>query len=83
MSLKRRTKLKIWGWVCILIGVIGFISIIMRGNPNLGPSVWVAIGVYLLYRKNTQENSLPLHKLSIQWYLLGFATIAINEITPG
>ena len=53
MSLKRKTKLKIWGWVCILIGVISFISIIMRGNPNLGPSVWVAIGVYLLYRKNT------------------------------
>lgn len=53
MSLKRRTKLKIWGWACILIGVIGFISIIMRGNPNLGPSVWVAIGVYLLCRKNT------------------------------
>lgn len=45
MSLKRKTKLKIWGWVCILIGVISFISIIMRGNPNLGPSVWVAIGV--------------------------------------
>lgn len=53
MSLKRKTKLKIWGWVCILIGVIGFISIIMRGNPNLGPSVWVAIGVYLLYKKNS------------------------------
>lgn len=51
MSLKRRTKLKIWGWACILIGVIDFI--IMRDNPNLGPSVWVAIGVYLLYRKNT------------------------------
>lgn len=53
MSLKRKTKLKIWGWVCILIGIISFISIIMRGNPNLGPSVWVAIGVYLLYMKNT------------------------------
>lgn len=53
MSLKRKTKLKIWGWTCMLIGVIGFISIIMRGNPNLGPSVWVAIGVYLLYKKNT------------------------------
>lgn len=32
MSLKRRTKLKIWGWVCILIGVIGFISIIIRAT---------------------------------------------------
>lgn len=52
-ELEKKTKLKIWGWACILIGVIGFISIIMRGNPNLGPSVWVAIGVYLLYRKNT------------------------------
>ena len=29
------------------------------------------------------KKSLPLHKLSIQWNLLGFATIAINEITPG
>lgn len=53
MNLKRKTKLKIWEWVCILIGVISFICIIMRGNPNLGPSIWVAIGVYLLYRKNT------------------------------
>lgn len=53
MSLKRKTKLKIWGWACILIGVISFISIIMRGNPNARSEVWVAIGVYLLYRKNT------------------------------
>lgn len=23
-----------------------------KGNPNLEPSVWVAIGIYLLYRKH-------------------------------
>ncbi len=48
-----------FGWafgislINVVIGLIVVFSIIMRGNPNLGPSVWVAIGVYLLYRKNT------------------------------
>ena len=45
-----------FGWafgISLINVVISFICIIMRGNPNLGPSVWVAIGVYLLYRKNT------------------------------
>ena len=55
MNLKRKTKLQFFGILCIMVGLVSFITIIIHGDPNLGPSVWLSIGVYLLYKARKTE----------------------------
>lgn len=39
--------------------------------------------LFVIQEEYLRKITFPLYQLSIQWNLLGFATIAINEITPG
>lgn len=47
--------MKTFGWTCVVIGGLAFLGAVLKGHNAIGPSFWVALGVFLLYRSNQKE----------------------------
>lgn len=47
--------MKIFGWICIIIGVLSFFGAALKGNNVTGPCFWFGLGIYLVHRANQKE----------------------------
>lgn len=47
--------MKIAGWICTILGVVSFLGAVVAGNNPLGPTFWLALGIFLLYRANEKN----------------------------
>lgn len=64
------TFMKIFGWVCIVLGALSFIGAASAGHSIFGPVFWLAVGVALVYfakqregeEKLSEAPSHPRHK---------------------
>lgn len=46
--------MKIFGWICTIIGVLAFMGAAIYGNSVFGPVFWVAVGLFLLLKSNNK-----------------------------
>lgn len=48
--------MKTAGWICTILGALALIGSISAGHNPTGPTFWLALGIFLLYRANSHEN---------------------------
>lgn len=41
--------MKIFGWICIVIGGLSFLGAALNGSNITGPSFWIGLGIFLVY----------------------------------
>lgn len=69
--------MKTAGWICLVIGVLGFFGAALKGNSVFGPLFWIGLGTLFLYRVNHKEqesekettievNNRPKEKTQVQ-----------------
>lgn len=50
--------MKTAGMICTILGALSFIGAAFAGHNALGPSFWLALGIFLLYKaKNKERNN--------------------------
>lgn len=42
--------MKVFGWICFVIGVFAFIGAVTHGHSVFGPVFWIAVGLVLLLK---------------------------------
>ncbi len=47
--------MKIWGLILVVLGGIAFFGAAMMGDNVIGPTFWIALGAFLLYRANQRK----------------------------
>lgn len=47
--------MKIAGWIILVLGTLSFIGCIIGGSNPIGPTFWIALGIFLLYRANQKK----------------------------
>ncbi len=47
--------MKTAGWIILVIGILSLIGSIIGGTNPMGPTFWIALGIYLLYRANQRK----------------------------
>lgn len=47
--------MKNWGLSFIVLGGLALLGCISKGNNPLGPTFWLALGIYLVHRANQKE----------------------------
>lgn len=47
--------MKTAGWICLVIGVLSFFGAALKGDSVFGPTFWIGLGAFLLYRVNNKE----------------------------
>lgn len=43
------------GWIFLIFGVLGFLGAASKGHSVFGPTFWIALGSFLIYRANKKE----------------------------
>lgn len=60
--------MKTFGWICIIIGGLSLLGAALKGHNALGPSFWLGLGIFLVYRANQkkeeQKNEQDKHKIN-------------------
>ena len=46
--------MKTIGWICFIIGIVSFLGAASKGHNVFGPSFWIALGGFLLYRASNK-----------------------------
>lgn len=46
--------MKIFGWICTIVGVLSFIGAAIYGNSVFGPVFWIALGIVLLLKSKNK-----------------------------
>lgn len=47
--------MKIAGWIILTLGVLSFLGSLLGGSNPMGPTFWIALGIFLLYRANQKK----------------------------
>lgn len=47
--------MKVFGWICVVIGGIALLGAISSGHSAFGPLFWLGLGITLLYFTNNKE----------------------------
>lgn len=42
--------MKVFGWICLIIGALAFIGAAIYGHSVFGPAFWIALGIVLLLK---------------------------------
>ena len=42
--------MKVFGWICTIIGSLAFIGAAIHGRSVFGPVFWIALGIVLLLK---------------------------------
>ena len=42
--------MKVFGWICLVIGILSFIGAATHGHSVFGPVFWIALGVALFLK---------------------------------
>lgn len=42
--------MKVFGWICLVVGVLAFIGAATHGHSVFGPTFWIALGLVLLLK---------------------------------
>ena len=55
--------MKVFGWICTIIGSLAFIGAAIYGHSVFGPFFWIALGIVLLLKskKNLTHSLLIKH----------------------
>lgn len=49
--------MKIAGWICMILGALTLIGSVSAGHNPTGPTFWLALGIFLLYKANNREEN--------------------------
>lgn len=47
--------MKIAGWIILILGSLSFIGCLTGGTNPMGPTFWIALGIFLLYKANKKK----------------------------
>lgn len=47
--------MKIAGYIILILGILSFIGRVMVGANPMGPTFWIALGIFLLYRAEQKK----------------------------
>lgn len=47
--------MKIAGWIILVLGSLSFLGCILGGSNPMGPTFWIALGIFLLHRANQKK----------------------------
>lgn len=47
--------MRISGWICLVLGIIGYLGAVVGGDTGFGPTFLIALGAFLLYRANNRD----------------------------
>lgn len=47
--------MRIAGWIIFIFGALSFLGATLKGDNPIGPSFWLALGIYLIYRANNKK----------------------------
>lgn len=47
--------MKIAGWIILILGCVSFLGCLLGGSNLMGPTFWIALGIFLLYRANQKK----------------------------
>lgn len=47
--------MKITGWIILVFGLLSLLGCIIGGSNPMGPTFWIALGIFLLYRANQKK----------------------------
>lgn len=47
--------MKKFGYFCLILGILAFIGAASKGHSVFGPCFWIALGSFLLYRANNEQ----------------------------
>lgn len=50
--------MKVFGWICIVIGGLAFLGAALKEDNIMGPSFWLGLGIYLVHRANQKKQEL-------------------------
>lgn len=48
--------MKIAGWFCTILGAVSLLGAIIASHNPSGPTFWLALGIFLLYKANKNDN---------------------------
>jgi len=49
--------MKTFAWICLVLGGLSFIGAILTENNPTGPTFWLGIGIFLMYRANQNQKN--------------------------
>lgn len=47
--------MKTAGWIILTLGFLSFLGCLLGGSNPMGPTFWIALGIFLLYRANQKK----------------------------
>lgn len=47
--------MKLFGWICIVIGAFSFLGAAIKGHNVTGPTFWLGLGIFLVHRAKQKE----------------------------
>ena len=47
---RKEQRMKVFGWICTIIGSLAFIGAAIYGHSVFGPVFWIALGIVLLLK---------------------------------
>ena len=53
--IKINEDMKKFGWFCVIIGALSFLGAALKGHNPTGPTFWLALGLFLIYRARQKE----------------------------
>lgn len=49
--------MKVFGWICVVVGGIALLGTIVGGHSSFGPLFWIGLGITLLYFNKQKNNN--------------------------
>lgn len=47
--------MKTAGWIILIFGSLSFLGLILKGSNPMGPTFWIGLGVFLLYKADKKK----------------------------
>lgn len=47
--------MRITGWIFTVLGILSLLGSLFKGNNPTGPTFWLGLGIFLIYRASQKE----------------------------
>lgn len=47
--------MRITGWIFTVLGILSLLGCLLNGNNPIGPTFWLGLGIFLIYRASQKE----------------------------
>ena len=47
--------MRITGWIFTVLGILSLLGCLLKGNNPIGPTLWLGLGIFLIYRASQKE----------------------------